>query len=361
MLTNRVNPLSQNLSQTKRPSIEEDKTQVARKRTEREETPSSSQSEHKKAKRDQGELLPHIEKTNALPKKASDVNFDRSFLHSKPPTLDPHRRNQILLNFEERLNAESPELTDFEQKLLASDLGHLVKVATYVIDMRMDEQKETLESFKLLSAKMRHIRGEKSKVLSDMIENAKLKDTWTSIYDMISFFSVGLGFATGAATIFWGACTGNESLVKSGILSILGGIGSMATKWMADKNYDEKYTSAVSLISTLLLAYSSFNTLPIPKNMGYMEIGKSFLQVGGAATQSLTQYQISQTNAEQYTIQAETSKLQFHHDKNKSKLSKALGGLKMTELMNEIQAASKQLGEEDKLKERIARILSSAA
>jgi hypothetical protein len=356
MLTNRVNPLIQNASHTKRPFIE-----VAQKRGENEERHPSPQSEHKKGKRDQDALLPHIEKTNPLPQEGSDVNFDRSFLYSKPLTLDARRRDQILLNFEERLNANNSELTDFEQKLLASDLGHLLKVATQVIDMRMDEQKETLESFKLLSEKMRHLRGEKSKVLNDMIENAKLKDTWTSISDMISFFGAGLGFATGTATIFWGACTGDDAFVKSGILSILGGMGSMSAKWMADKNYDAKYTSAVSFISTLLIGYSSFKTLPIPKNMGNTEIVKSFLQVMGVSTQSLTQYQISQANAEQYTIQAETSKLQFHHDKNKSKLTKTLGGLKMTELMNEIQAASKQLGEEDKLKERIARILSSGA
>lgn len=366
---------------TKKRTVEDDTSQktrgTKRKRDDEQDSFATSEPPAKRAKPQSGELLPHVKKTEGLPEKGSDVKFDRSFLHEKKEEwtaatpqkegqhsrikLSDHRRDQILLNFEERLNATNPELTGFEQKLLASDLGHLVKVATQVIDMRMDEQKETLESFKLLSEKMRHLRGEKSKVLDDMVDNAKLQDTWSAVRDMVSFLTTGLGIATGVGTFACGFYTGNYALMRSGIISILGSIGNMSTKWMAEKNYGEKYTNAVTLISTLLVGYTSLNTLPIPQGMGKMGMVKSVMQVSGVATQSVTQYKLTKASAEQYTIEAESSKIQFHHEKNKSKLTKALGRLKLTELMNEVKAASKQIGEEDKLKERIAQILSSAA
>lgn len=361
-------------AKTKRRSAEEDTTQntrgAKRKREDEQGTFTSEEPPLKRAKTG-GELLPSVKRTEkALPEKGSDVNFNTSFLHAKKPegtarksdlTLGAHRRDQILLNFDERLNAKDPEMTDFERKLLASDLGHLVRVATQVIDMRMDEQKETLESFKLLSEKMRHLRGEKSKVLDDMIENAKLQDYWSSARDMISYLTTGLGIVTGVGTFTFGVATGNPVFVKSGILSILGSIGNMSTKLMTDKNYDEKYTNAVALISTLLVGYNSLNSLPVPENMGLFEKGKTILGISTTAGQSVTQYQINQANAKGHIIQAETAKVQHHHDKNKTKLTKTLGGLKLTELLNEVKAASKQIGEEDKLKERIAQILSSAA
>ena len=61
-----------------------------------------------------------------------------------------------------------------------------------------------------------------------------------------------------------------------------------------------------------------------------VETAKKAMPVFGTISGSITQYQISKTKANEHLIQAKSNDLTFHHEKNKSKQSKALGGMKLT-------------------------------
>jgi len=340
-------------------------------------SPFSSTSSLEGAKNEEA-LFPNIKISEPLSERECDINFNRSFLHEKPSEqliqdqkqiiqtqdtskyLQPVIASEPLLNFNRRFYDSDSELSEFEKKLLASDLGSLVKIASQVIDMRMDEQKEALKSFKLSSEKLRHLRGKKAKLLDDLAENAKLEDYWSSVLDMVSYLSIGIGVTTGLGTFALGVYTGNLVFINSGMLSLLGGIGNFASQWMNKKKYNEKYSKAVNLVSILLVAYGAFNTYPSLLNMKKVDMVKNGLQAVGTTSQTIAQSQLTKMTAEQYNIQSANARIQHHHEKNKAKLTKVLGSLKLEELMNELKAASKQLGEEDKLKERIAQILSSA-
>ncbi len=342
----------------------------------------------KKAKTE-GELFPNIEAKQALPEKGSEVDFNSSFLHKKakpevtkpelpkPETIYSHRQ-EPLINYNSRMSYKPTKYSSqFEKDLIGSDSGLMLKIANNIIEMRMGEQLDLLESFKHLNDKMRHIRSEKSKVLNDLAENAKLEDYWSSMRSLISYLTAGVGLVMGVGMAAYGVHTaycgalaeGYEALVtfaaglatiQSGVMTTIGGLGSIGSQWMQEKKYNEKMVNAIALCSSLLVGY---NAIPqaLPQSLLTTKTAMTAMKAFGGIGESISQHQISKTKANEYRIQAEANGLQFNREKNKSKQSKALGGMKLTELTDEVKAASGQIADEDRLKERIAQMLSSAA
>ena len=101
---------------------------------------------------------------------------------------------------------------------------------------------------------MRHINKEKSKVLNDFAENAKLEDFWSSIKSYIGFLTAGVGIATGAGMAAFGAYNGTSIL--PGVITTIGGFGSIGSQWMSDKKYNEKMVNALAIISSLAVGHS---------------------------------------------------------------------------------------------------------
>jgi len=301
----------------------------------------------------QDELLPNIKPrtshiSTTINSNSNSIDFDKSFLYKK---------NQLSMeDFDKKLygNFKKEETTtDFERQILESEQGRLIKVANCILKMRMEEQFDLFNSFKILNEKLKFLRYEKSKVLEDLAKNAKLEDFWMSAKTIISYLSTGIGIFIGLGMTGIGAYNANSAIIKSGIVTVLGGIGSATSQWMNHKKYNETLTTAIAVCSSLIIGYNAIPKTLFPSKW-------STIQALFQLKEGIVGYQISNIKKTEYTIKEQEIKLQHHQEKNKSKLAKYLGGMKLNEYLNEVKALSTQIGKEDELKERIAQILSSA-
>lgn len=292
-------------------------------------------------------LFPHLEEKHGLPEQTEEsVNFTRSFLHENnfAPSMgqeldfipqefikqkdkqeieqpqeeeasatDPKQtqpsesKKEPLIDFRKRITFE-PETytTDFEKKLMGTSGGWMVQVANSIFEMRANEQVDLLGAFERLNEKLRKTHAKQREVLEELAENAKLEDNWTSIQSILGY----LGPMT----------------------SIVGGLGIAGI--------------AAAFLPKELSAYSK-------------EMGMTALTAATTLGQGLTSYQTNKLGAERFRIQAKANDIKFMRDKDKSKRTKALNAIKLSEPTETYKAVSKQLASEQDLKERIAQMLSS--
>lgn len=301
------------------------------------------------------ELFPEISKNPTLPEKATEsVHFDRSFLHSK--------ENEPLLDYSLRMGYRPEEYSQFEKDLMNSDAGLTVKIANDIINMRLEEQLDLFQGFKRLNDKLRFLREKKAKALDEIAKNAKLIDYWDTIKTNANYAAIGMGAVAGAVEIGCGLSSGDGNLLQLGLLSILGACGNAGAVWMGNHGYNDKVVTVTSVASSLASGYGAVKPLNLPGLIGtIMGYGESLFKIGGVASNALSNHKTAECSAKNYEIQAQTTQYKFFSDKNKSKQSKYLGAMKLTEMIDEIDAASKQLANEDRLKEQIALISSPAA